>query len=190
MQAAIEALLYTAGEAGISLAELTQILSLDSSAIRQQVEQLQARLDSDQNAGLMIQLAGERYYLLTKPSLSDVVQKFFAGPPAQGLSQAALEVLAIIAYQQPLTRIEIDEIRGVQSSGALATLASRQLVEEAGRKEVPGRPILYRTTPVFLDYFGLTSLDKLPPLSDSESNDDLLTAFNQSLETEAADGDN
>jgi len=189
MQAALEALLYTAGEAGISLTELTHLLGRDASAIRQQLEEMTLRLAHDEQRGLMLELAGDRYYLLTKPALSDVVQKFFAGPPAQGLSQAALEVLAIVAYQQPLTRIEIDEIRGVQSSGALATLASRQLIEEAGRKDVPGRPILYQTTPVFLDYFGLTGLDQLPPLGDNTSNEDLLAAFNQSLETEASDGE-
>jgi segregation and condensation protein B len=94
-------------------------------------------------------------------------------------------VLAIIAYQQPITRIEIDEVRGVQSSGALTTLASRQLVKEAGRKEAPGRPILYATTPLFLDYFGLKTLKDLPPLEEHQAASEIdLFDFNSALEGE------
>nr|WP_263862217.1 SMC-Scp complex subunit ScpB [Lacticaseibacillus saniviri] len=179
----IEAVLYTAGEAGISLVDLAAIINRNQTATRQQVEQLQARLAADTDTGLQVQVAGDRYYLLTKPDYHEAVARFFAGPPAHGLSQAALEVLAIIAYQQPITRIEIDEIRGVQSSGALTTLASRQLIQEAGRKDVPGRPILYATTATFLDYFGLTSLNALPPITDESGETDLMAQFNQTMAT-------
>jgi segregation and condensation protein B len=101
-------------------------------------------------------------------------------------------VLAIIAYQQPITRIEIDEIRGVQSSGALTTLASRQLIKEAGRKEAPGRPILYATTQFFLDYFGLNQLADLPPLADAPEDTgevDLFTAFRDDGQSQTAEDD-
>ena len=158
MEPALEAILYTAGESGVTLGELAGILEISESAMRQQLDAYRQRLAADDQRGLQLQQFADRYYLLTKPAYAPAIKKYFAGPPAAGLSQAALEVLAIIAYQQPITRIEIDEIRGVQSSGALTTLAARQLIKEAGRKEAPGRPILYATTQFFLDYFGLNRL--------------------------------
>lgn len=186
MQPQIEAILYTAGDAGVDLNDLAAILNISPAAMRQQLEAYQAALAEDDQRGLMVQQSAQRYYLLTKPDFAESLRKYFAGPPATGLSQAALEVLAIIAYQQPITRIEIDEVRGVQSSGALTTLASRQLIKEAGRKEAPGRPILYATTPFFLDYFGLKRLSDLPPLAaaTTPSEVDLFADFNATLKGE------
>ncbi|WP_390404524.1 SMC-Scp complex subunit ScpB [Lacticaseibacillus jixiensis] len=186
MHAQIEAVLYTAGSAGVELSDLAGVLGITAAACRQQLENYGQALAADEQRGLMLQQTQDRYYLLTKPALAPTLRKYFAGPPASGLSQAALEVLAIIAYQQPLTRIEIDEIRGVQSSGALTTLASRQLIKEAGRKDAPGRPILYATTPFFLDYFGLQSLKDLPALETAQapSEVDLFADFNATLEGE------
>lgn len=169
MQPAIEAILYTAGEAGVTLSDLAQVLSISEAACRQQLEVFTQKLANDDQRGLMVRAADDRYYLLTKPEYGDTLKRYFAGPPTQALSQAALEVLAIIAYQQPITRIEIDEVRGVQSSGSLTTLASRQLIKEAGRKDAPGRPILYATTPFFLDYFGLSDLSALPPIKENQT---------------------
>ena len=188
MHAVIEAVLYTAGTAGVALSDFAGILNISPAAMRQQLEAYQQVLDADDERGLMLRQSEDRYYLLTKPEHAATLRRYFAGPPAQGLSQAALEVLAIIAYQQPLTRIEIDEVRGVQSSGALTTLASRQLIKEAGRKDAPGRPILYATTPFFLDYFGLKHLTDLPPLEahDEPAEVDLFADFNAAL---AADDD-
>lgn len=104
------------------------------------------------------------------------------------LSQAAVEVLSIIAYQQPITRIEIDEIRGIHSAGALQTLLAHELISEAGRKDAPGRPILYETTQTFLDYFGLASLQDLPPLTHTQERAapaaDLFASFNAQLGSE------
>lgn len=167
MLPAIEAVLYTAGEAGVSLADFAQLLGISTAAMRQQLAAYQEAL-GHADRGLVLRQSDDRYFLVTKPEFADLLKRYFAGPPTQGLSQAALEVLAIIAYQQPITRIEIDEVRGVQSSGALTTLASRQLVKEAGRKDAPGRPILYATTPFFLDYFGLEDLQALPPLAEKQ----------------------
>ncbi|WP_461224084.1 SMC-Scp complex subunit ScpB [Lacticaseibacillus suihuaensis] len=169
MQPALEAILYTAGSAGVALDQFAQLLNISPAAARQQLANLSQSLEDDPNRGLMLQQADDRFFLLTKPAFGDLLHAYFAGPPAQGLSQAALEVLAIIAYQQPITRIDIDEVRGVQSSGALTTLAARRLIQEAGRKEAPGRPILYATTPFFLDYFGLTTLDDLPALEAAQA---------------------
>ncbi|WP_270766000.1 SMC-Scp complex subunit ScpB [Lacticaseibacillus rhamnosus] len=192
MEPVLEAILYTAGESGVTLGELASILEISESAMRQQLEAYQQRLAADDQRGLQVQQFADRYYLLTKPVFVSAIKKYFAGPPAAGLSQAALEVLAIIAYQQPITRIEIDEIRGVQSSGALTTLASRQLIKEAGRKEAPGRPILYATTQFFLDYFGLNQLADLPPLADAPEDTgevNLFTAFRDDDQSQMAEDD-
>ena len=189
MEPALEAILYTAGESGVTLGELAGILEISESAMRQQLDAYRQRLAADDQRGLQLQQFADRYYLLTKPAYAPAIKKYFAGPPAAGLSQAALEVLAIIAYQQPITRIEIDESRGVQSSGALTTLAARQLIKEAGRKEAPGRPILYATTQFFLDYFGLNRLADLPPLADAPADTgevDLFTAFRHDDDQEEA----
>ncbi|KRK73392.1 SMC-Scp complex subunit ScpB [Lacticaseibacillus nasuensis] len=188
MLSAIEAVLYTAGEAGIALGDLATTLGISSAAARQQLDVYAAALAGG-DRGLTLRWSDDRVYLVTKPALADTVRRYFAGPPTQGLSQAALEVLAIIAYQQPITRVEIDDVRGVQSAGALTTLASRQLVKEAGRKDAPGRPILYATTPFFLDYFGLTSLSALPPI-DSVSAPSDIDLFDQTTEPDWAQGEN
>ncbi|WP_225047296.1 SMC-Scp complex subunit ScpB [Lacticaseibacillus kribbianus] len=191
MHPVIEAILYTAGTAGVALDQFAQLLNISPAAARQQLASFGQRLADDPESGLMLQQAEDRYYLLTKPDYADVLKAYFAGPPAQGLSQAALEVLAIIAYQQPITRIAIDEVRGVQSSGALTTLASRRLVREAGRLDAPGRPILYATTDFFLAYFGLTTLDDLPALDESQApaEVDLFADFDTVLPTTKGDSD-
>ncbi|WP_125581744.1 MULTISPECIES: SMC-Scp complex subunit ScpB [Lacticaseibacillus] len=188
MQPVIESVLYTAGEAGVELKAFAELLGISPAAMRQQLTTYAQALSDDSSRGLQLQEADERYFLVTKPEFAEVLKKYFAGPPQAGLSNAALEVLAIIAYQQPITRIEIDEVRGVQSSGALTTLASRQLIKEAGRKEAPGRPILYATTPFFLDYFGLHTLEDLPPLKPeaAPTEVDLFSDFQQTLAPDAA----
>lgn len=189
MQPVIEAILYTAGEAGVALNDFAQLLNISPAAMRQQLAIFAQGLADDSSRGLMVQSADDRYFLLTKPEYAAALKQYFAGPPHAGLSNAALEVLAIIAYQQPITRLEIDEVRGVQSAGALTTLASRQLIKEAGRKDAPGRPILYATTPFFLDYFGLHTLDDLPPLDETHADPaevDLFTDFRHTLADSAA----
>src|SRR5690625_5415644 len=108
------------------------------------------------------------YHLTTKPEHSPYYKKFLATPQASRLSQAALETLAIIAYEQPITRIEIEEIRGIKSDHSVQTLLARYLIEEVGRRDTVGRPILFGTSKEFLIYFGLTSLDELPPLPEDK----------------------
>ncbi|WP_373875452.1 SMC-Scp complex subunit ScpB [Lapidilactobacillus luobeiensis] len=164
-QGEIESILYTVGDAGITLKEMAGILGIHPSALRQLLEQLQTTYDQGAG-GLTILTFGERYQLATKAGYAPLLHQYFAGHQPNSLSQAALETMAIVAYQQPVTRIEIDEIRGVKSAGALQTLMARQMIKESGRKEAPGRPILYGTTAYFLDYFGLKSLKQLPDLKD------------------------
>ena len=161
----IEGLLFVAGDDGISLEEASYILELERSAVRQLLDELKKRLE-DENSGLELLLTASNYKLVTKASLKSYIEKYAVSPYSSQLSQASLETLAIIAYKQPVTRVDIESIRGVQSSGSIQKLLLRDLIEEAGRLETPGRPKLYKTTAYFMDYFGLESLDALPDASD------------------------
>ena len=161
------ALLYTAGDQGITLVDLAATLQTDQAAIRQHLEDLMQQMTQDNQEALVIQQYGDIYKLLTKPQYYTLIKNYWQLQQTTTLSQAALEILAIIAYRQPITRIEIDEIRGVKnSSSTLQTLVIRQLVQNVGHKNAPGRPRLYGTTPEFLDYFGLKNLAQLPELSE------------------------
>ena len=161
----LEGLLFVAGDDGITLEEASYILELERSAVRQLLDELQKRLE-DENSGLELLLTASHYKLVTKASLKSYIEKYAVSPYSSQLSQASLETLAIIAYKQPVTRVDIESIRGVQSSGSIQKLLLRDLIEEAGRLETPGRPKLYKTTAYFMDYFGLESLDALPDASD------------------------
>lgn len=161
----LEGLLFVAGDDGISLEEASYILELERSAVRQLLDELKKRLE-DENSGLELILTASHYKLVTKASLKSYIEKYAVSPYSSQLSQASLETLAIIAYKQPVTRVDIESIRGVQSSGSIQKLLLRDLIEEAGRLETPGRPKLYKTTAYFMDYFGLESLDALPDASD------------------------
>ena len=161
----LEGLLFVAGDDGITLEEASYILELERSAVRQLLDELKKRLE-DENSGLELLLTASHYKLVTKASLKTYIEKYAVSPYSSQLSQASLETLAIIAYKQPVTRVDIESIRGVQSSGSIQKLLLRDLIEEAGRLDSPGRPKLYKTTAYFMDYFGLESLDALPDASD------------------------
>ncbi|MEZ4646607.1 MAG: SMC-Scp complex subunit ScpB, partial [Chloroflexota bacterium] len=118
--------------------------------------------------GLRLQWTGDGVQLTTAPQANEVIERFLGLEMSSRLSQASLEVLAIVAYMQPVTRPQLDQVRGVNSDGALRTLLSKGLVQEMGRMETPGRPILYGTTADFLQHFGLTTLEELPPLAGDE----------------------
>lgn len=164
------ALLYTAGDQGITLVDLAATLQTDQAAIRQHLEDLMQQMTQDNQEALVIQQYGDIYKLLTKPQYCTLIKNYWQLQQTTTLSQAALEILAIIAYRQPITRIEIDVIRGVKnSSSTLQTLVIRQLVQNVGHKNAPGRPRLYGTTPEFLDYFGLKNLAQLPDLSEFQN---------------------
>lgn len=159
----VEGLLFASGDDGITSKQLTNILSVQEDAVLDLIEELSFDYNHT-NRGLCIIFDEDVYVLTTKSEHSDYIKKLQESPHTSKLSQAALETLAIIAYEQPITRVEIEEIRGVKSDRPLQTLVARALVEEKGRKEGVGRPILYGTTTLFLTFFGFTSLDELPPL--------------------------
>lgn len=163
--ARIEALLFVATGA-VPPIQLASALDLPLRVIEAHLSILESRLSSEENPrGLRLQRHHGRILLTTSPELSADVERFLGLEATSKLSRAALETLAIIAYQQPVTRPEIDAVRGVSSDGVLKSLLSKGLIQEVGRAERPGRPILYTTTSDFLQHFGLNSLEELPPLS-------------------------
>ncbi|GEK27786.1 SMC-Scp complex subunit ScpB [Furfurilactobacillus siliginis] len=199
----IEGLLFVAGDEGITIPELEQATGFMRPAIHLMLEKLAEKYQADAQSALCLLVTDGSYRLATKRELAPVIKRYFEAPLATNLSQASLEVLAITAYRQPVTRIDIDEIRGVSSAATVQKLVLRNLIVAHGRKDEPGRPILYETTPMFLDYFGLTSLTDLPPLPETETlaeaqpetSDLFLAAFTSQLtgtdaQTETTQGDN
>ncbi|GKT03325.1 SMC-Scp complex subunit ScpB [Furfurilactobacillus sp. WILCCON 0119] len=168
----IEALLFVAGDEGISINEIAHATGFMRPAISTLLDELATRYQTDENSPLCLLETDDLYRLATKKELAPIIKRYFEAPLATNLSQASLEVLAITAYRQPVTRVDIDEIRGVSSTTTLQKLVLRNLVETKGRKDEPGRPILYATTNYFLNYFGLTNLDQLPPLPETEQLDE------------------
>jgi segregation and condensation protein B len=160
----LESLLFAAGDEGLSLKQIAEVLEVDELHASEIIENLKQEYESNDNRGIMIvQLAGT-FQLATKKDNADYLKKLVDSPHTSTLSQAALETLAIIAYKQPITRAEIEEIRGVKTERPLNTLMAKALIKEVGRAEGTGRAILYGTTKEFLDYFGLKNLSELPPL--------------------------
>lgn len=162
----LEAYLFVATEP-VEPAEIARSLQVDPGAVEEALEDMVNAYARRINSGLHIVRIAGGYQMATRPALAPGIGRLLAAPNQKArLSKPALETLAIVAYQQPVTQAEIEAVRGVSADGVLKTLAERQLVAETGRKEVAGRPILYGTTPDFLHYFGLHTLDDLPPLED------------------------
>lgn len=169
--AALEALLFVSGEQGLSVKELTASLDCKKDQVQQLLETLNQKYLDDSASSLEIMYTAGHYKLATKPDFSDLIKGLAQLPSEKKLTQAALEILAIVAYKQPVTRAEIEDIRGVQSSGPLSKLQIHGLVEEKGRLDLPGRPVIYGTTEEFLDYFGLADLEDLPEIERDHSSD-------------------
>lgn len=162
----LEAYLFVATEP-VQPAEIARLLQIDAGAVEEALEDMVNAYERRINSGLHIVRIAGGYQMATRPALAHGIGRLLAAPNQKSrLSKPALETLAVIAYQQPVTQAEIEAVRGVSADGVLKTLAERQLIAETGRKEVAGRPILYATTPDFLHYFGLHTLDDLPPLED------------------------
>ena len=162
LQAQVESLLFVATEP-VAITRLADILEVEA----EQVEQALLILhDEYRERGMRIQHKGKRVQMVTAPEASDAVRRLLGLELTGKLSPAALETLAIVAYRQPATRAQIEAVRGVSSDSVLRTLLNRGLVEEVGRLDQAGRPIIYGTTFDFLQQFGITSLDQLPPLTE------------------------
>ncbi|GFH41906.1 segregation and condensation protein B [Lactococcus hodotermopsidis] len=178
--AELEALFFVTGEEGLTLRELSGLLTITPSAVSQQIEKLSDNYRNNKDSALTIIETAGKYRLATKATFNDLLQHYAKTPMNQSLSKAALEVLAIIAYKQPLTRLEVDKIRGVNSSGTMTTLQAFELIEVVGKKEVIGAPNLYATTAHFLDYIGINNLIELPEINEEAlMNIDEVDIFNE-----------
>jgi segregation and condensation protein B len=160
----LEAILFVAAEP-VTTAQLAEALDVAASVIERGLNELDASLLT---RGLRLQRHAGRVQLTTAPQLAELIERFLGLEATSHLSRAALETLAIIAYQQPVTRPQIDSIRGVNSDSMMKSLLNKGLILESGRADGPGRPILYSTTPEFLQHFGLNSILEMPPLAKPE----------------------
>lgn len=184
----VEAVLFAAGDVGLTMSQIAAVLDVTEFQATDIIESLKEDYADDARGIHIVEIAGV-FQLATKKEHSDYLKKLIESTNTHGLSQAALETLAIIAYKQPITRAEIEEIRGVKTERPLHTLVSKALVKEVGRAEGSGRAYLYGTTKEFLDYFGLNSLEELPQIGDSieenyetEEADLFFEKFQQSIE--------
>lgn len=165
--AILEGLLFINGEDGIDFKEANHILAIDQHLFMKLINELEQKY-ALANSGLMLIKVAGRYKLTTKPEHLSYYQNFIDSEANHTLSPAALETLAIIAYNEPVTRLEVDDIRGVSSANMIRKLVNLEFVKEEGRSDKPGRPYLYKTTNYFLDYFNINSISELPALEISE----------------------
>lgn len=162
----VEALLFASGEP-ITAARLAEAMETDAAMVERALESLQQEYDKEKRGIQLLQL-GDCWQMATRDVYEAPVKKLLDTRRNTPLTQAALEVLAIIAYNQPVSRGFIEQVRGVDSSSTVAKLLEKGLIEEAGRLDLPGHPVSFRTTPVFLRSFGLKNLAELPPLHEEE----------------------
>lgn len=161
----IEGMLFLAGDEGLSLKEIRTVLEDGEANTRLYIERYKELLEKDCQRGLQLVFLAGKYKLTTKPVYKPFHERMIQEKESV-LSQAALETLAIIAYKQPVTRVQIEEIRGVASDAIVRRLQARALIKEVGRQDSPGKPILYGVTDIFMDAFNLATLEELPPLEE------------------------
>jgi|HigsolmetaGSP12D_1036236.scaffolds.fasta_scaffold00207_4 segregation and condensation protein B len=172
LKSVLEGLLFVSGDEGIGVRTLAEVVGTDPEVVRDVLYDLQSDFVRDGRGMRIAEVAGG-FRLTTVPEHAPYFEKLAYSPSRSVLSQSALETLAIIAYRQPITRVEIEEIRGVKSDHAIHTLVAKDLIEEKGRADALGRPILYGTTKAFLDYFGLPDLASLPDPVVPDGEDEL-----------------
>ncbi len=181
MLAALEGLLHITGDDGLSPEEICFVFDITHGEAIDLLESLTDMYDNHLRGITILNTAG-RYKMVTKKEFIDVYRKIYANINKSRLSNAALEVLAIVAYRQPITRAEVEDVRGINSDNLIRKLLAMSLIKEVGRLDTPGRPILYGTTNDFLDYFKLSSLEELPELLehielDEEMEQDLFNSL-------------
>ena len=181
-KAVLEGLLFVVGEDGLTIEQIEDVLEITEEEAKELVMELK-KDHSDSSRGLRIDFLGNRFKITTKFEHKDYYQKLLENPDTNTLSQAALETLAIIAYNEPITRVQVDALRGVNSVSIIRKLQAKRLIKENGRSELTGRKILYETTNEFLDYFGLSSIEELPNIEEIikkteevDNNSDLYTS--------------
>lgn len=168
----IEAILFVTGEP-VRVEELAKALNITPAKLDQELQCLKDEYDFGQR-GFCLKRFGQHVQLATRALYSSDVVRLLQPVQKQTLTQAAMETLAVVAYRQPVTRAEVEQIRGVKCDYSLASLMNKQMIQEVGRKDTLGRPILYGTTDAFLDHFGISSLEELPPLPEHPSEETML----------------
>lgn len=179
MEGIIEGLLYVQGDLGLTIKQIEDILEISEEEAKRLVLSLKNYYEEN-NRGLRINYLGNTIKLTTKEEHQEYYQKLLEDEKNHNLSQSALEVLAIIAYNEPITRGDLENMRGVDSTYVLRRLLAKGLIKECGKSDLPGRPILYKTTDDFLDYFGLATIKDLPSIEvkeDDSSPKDLYTSI-------------
>lgn len=164
-KAVLEGLLFVVGEDGLTIDQISEVLEISEDESKELIMELKKDYE-DETRGLRIDFLGNKFKITTKFEHKEYYQKLLENPETNTLSQAALETLAIIAYNEPITRVQVDAIRGVGSVSIIRKLVAKGFIKEGGRSELPGRPILYETTNEFLDYFGLSSTEDLPNIEE------------------------
>ncbi|HDN04926.1 MAG TPA: SMC-Scp complex subunit ScpB [Chloroflexi bacterium] len=164
LSALVEAILFVSPEP-ITAAQISTLLELTPREVKNALEELESHY---QGRGIRLQYHKKKIQITSAPEAAPILENMLELETTSTLSQAALETLSIVAYQQPITRPQVDSIRGVNSDGVLRTLLNKGLIDDVGRAEGPGRPILYSTTTEFLKHFGLSSYEELPPLDFEE----------------------
>ncbi len=184
MKAMIEGLLFVKGSDGLTLDELVNLTKGEREEVKKSLKELYDDYQSD-DRGIQLELLGNRYKLTTKEIHKELYQQLTFEEENSNLSESALETLAIIAYNEPITRIEVDEIRGVNSSYVVRKLLLKNLIQEVGRADLAGHPKLYGVTNDFLDYFGLNSIDDLPELKPIEEDNSVTNLFESKYKEES-----
>jgi len=167
----LEGILFVVGDEGINLNTVCEIMDIEAEEAKKLLLELKSTYEQD-NRGIRISYLGDAFKLTTKKEHKEYYEKLIENPNTNLLSNAALETLAIIAYNQPITRAEIDELRGVSCAHIIRKLVAKGLIKEAGKSDLPGRPNLYKTTSEFLDYFGLATIQDLPEITESKNMED------------------
>ena len=185
----LEGLLFVVGDDGLTLKQISELLEENIDTCKEILLSLKQAYEAD-NRGIRISYLGDAFKLTTKKEHKDYYQKLIVNPTTNTLSQAALETLAIIAYYQPITRIEIDELRGVNNTWLLRKLVAKGLIKEVGKSTMPGRPNLYGTTSDFLDYFGLSTIKDLPKIEPKKEEKVTGDLFNSIYKEEVKDENN
>lgn len=175
----IEGILYVVGDEGISFEKLLDILEIEETKLNEVLDILKKTYENEVR-GFRLEFFGNKYKLTTKKEHSKYFERLIENDKRSDLTQSALETLAIIAYKSPITRSQIDEIRGVDSIYQIKKLMYRNLIKEAGKSDLPGRPILYTVTDQFLDYLGLQTIENLPVINEKIHNDDVETDLYES----------
>lgn len=169
-EAIVEGLLYVVGEEGLKIENIAAVMDISTEDVKALLTNIESKYRFDQ-FGIELVNYGGSYRFVTKKAIYPYVQKLLHNEKAASLSNAALETLAIIAYKQPITRVEIEELRGVGCDMMLRKLQARELIKEAGRSDAPGKPILYEVTEEFLNSFGLETIGMLPDLPEFNNDE-------------------